>query len=325
MVGARASRCLVTGGAGFIGSHVAERLVALGHQVRVVDNLSTGDEANLAGLDGEIEFLRGDLCEARVCRSAVARIDVVFHLAALPSVPRSLKDPWASHDANVNATMRLLEACRAAQVKRVVYSSSSSVYGDTPVLPKTESAEPFPRSPYAASKLAGEQYVLAFARAGLIEGVALRYFNVFGPRQSPHSAYAAVIPVFLRAALEQREAALFGDGLQTRDFTYVDNVVDANILAATTPRETVGGSVINVGAGVRTSLLGLMELVEQITGRRLAYQRLPAREGEVRDSLASLERAERLLGYRPHVSLAEGLARTWAWCQGRPSPAASRR
>jgi len=296
MLVAQTSRCLVTGGAGFIGSHVAERLVALGHAVRVVDDLSTGDAANLAGLDGEIEFLQGDLCEAAVCRRAVAGIDLVFHLAALPSVPRSLKDPWASHAANVNATMRLLEACRAATVRRIVYSSSSSVYGETLVLPKTESAEPRPRSPYAASKLAGEQYVLAFARAGLIEGVALRYFNVFGPRQSPHSAYAAVIPVFLRAALEQREAALFGDGLQTRDFTYVDNVVDANILAATTPRETVGGSVINVGAGARTSLLGLMELVEQITGRRLAYQRLPAREGEVRDSLASLERAERLLG-----------------------------
>src|SRR6266480_840441 len=231
MLGARAFRCLVTGGAGFIGSHVAERLVALGHQVRVVDNLSTGDEANLAGLDGEIEFLRGDLCEAQVCRSAVARIDVVFHLAALPSVPRSLKDPWASHDANVNATMRLLEACRAAQVKRVVYSSSSSVYGDTPVLPKTESAEPLPRSPYAASKLAGEQYVLAFARAGLID---------------------------------------------------------------------------------------LIELVGKITGRELAYQRLPAREGDVRDSLAGLRRAERLLGYQPLVSLAEGLRRTWIWFARQP-------
>jgi len=322
MLVAQAARCLVTGGAGFIGSHIAERLVALGHAVRVVDDLSTGDAANLAGLDGEIEFLQGDLCEAAVCRRAVAGIDLVFHLAALPSVPRSLKDPWASHAANVNATMRLLEACRAATARRIVYSSSSSVYGETPILPKTESAEPRPRSPYAASKLAGEQYVLAFARAGLIEGVALRYFNVFGPRQSPHSAYAAVIPVFLRAALEQREAALFGDGLQTRDFTYVDNVVDANILAATTPRETVGGSVINVGAGVRTSLLGLIELVEQITGRRLAYQRLPAREGEVHDSLASLERAERLLGYRPLVSLAEGLRRTWAWFERQLAAAA---
>src|SRR5216110_3284273 len=269
MVGARASRCLVTGGAGFIGSHVAERLVALGHQVRVVDNLSTGDEANLAGLDGEIEFLRGDLCEARVCRSAVARIDVVFHLAALPSVPRSLKDPWASHDANVNATMRLLEACRAAQVKRVVYSSSSSVYGDTPVLPKTESAEPLPRSPYAASKLAGEQYVLAFARAGRIEGVALRYLNVFGPRQSPHSAYAAVIPAFFQAAASGEAAPLDGDGGQTRDFTYVDNVVDANLLAWVAPAERASGWVVNVGAGARTSLLELLALVREVSGREV--------------------------------------------------------
>src|SRR5438105_12647812 len=202
MLVAQASRCLVTGGAGFIGSHVAERLVALGHTVRVVDDLSTGDAANLAGLDGEIEFLQGDLCEAAVCRRAVAGIDLVFHLAALPSVPRSLKDPWASHAANVNATMRLLEACQVAGVTRVVYSSSSSVYGDTPVLPKTESVEPLPRSPYAASKLAGEQYVLAFARGGLVEGVALRYFNVFGPRQSPDGPYAAVIPLLFAAAVD---------------------------------------------------------------------------------------------------------------------------
>src|SRR5881296_3692680 len=313
MLGARALRCLVTGGAGFIGSHVAERLVALGHAVRVVDDLSTGDAANLAGLDGEIEFLRGDLCEAAVCRRAVAGIEVVFHLAALPSVPRSLKDPWASHAANVNATMRLLDACRAAQVKRVVYSSSSSVYGDTPVLPKTESVEPLPRSPYAASKLAGEQYVLAFARAGLIEGVALRYFNVFGPRQSPHSTYAAVIPNFLQAALDERPAVLYGDGQQTRDFTYVDNVVDANILAAGAPTRVVSGWPINVGAGTRTSLLGLIGMIGTVTGRELSYVREPPRSGDVRDSLASLERATRLLGYQPRMSLEEGLQRTWAW------------
>jgi len=191
MLAARGSKCLVTGAAGFIGSHLAQRLVALGHDVRAVDNLSTGDVANLAGLDGEIEFLRGDLCEFDVCRHAVIGIEVVFHVAALPSVPRSLKDPWASHAANVNATMRLVQACLAAGVRRIIYSSSSSVYGDTPVLPKTETVEPLPRSPYAASKLAGEQYVLAFARAGTVEGVALRYFNVFGPRQSPRSTYAA--------------------------------------------------------------------------------------------------------------------------------------
>src|SRR6266513_295695 len=191
MLAARASKCLVTGGAGFIGSHLTARLVALGHHVRVVDNLSTGNQANLAGVKAAIEFLRGDLCEVDVCRRAVAGMHVVFHVAALPSVPRSLKDPWASHAANVNATMRLLEACIDAKVARIIYSSSSSVYGDTPVLPKTESVEPLPRS-----------------------------------------AYSAVIPKFFQAALEGRPAALYGDGRPTRDFTYVDNVVDANILAA---------------------------------------------------------------------------------------------
>ena len=307
------SKCLVTGAAGFIGSHVVERLVALGHPVRAVDNLSTGDEANLAGVRAEIEFIRGDLCDPEVCRHAAAGVDMVFHLAALPSVPRSLKDPWASHSANVNATMRLLGACVEAKVRRVVYSSSSSVYGDAAVLPKTESFEPLPRSPYAASKLAGEQYVLAFARAGLIEGVALRYFNVFGPRQSPHSAYAAVIPNFLQAALDGRAADLYGDGQQTRDFTYVDNVVEANLLAASCASETANGWPVNVGAGARTSLLGLIDVIRKVTGRRLAFVQHPSRSGDVRDSLASLDRAQRLLGYGPGVSLEEGLRRTWAW------------
>jgi UDP-glucose 4-epimerase len=309
---ARTSKCLVTGGAGFIGSHLAARLVALGHTVRVVDNLSTGDEANLAGLEGDIDFLLGDLCEPDVCRRAVAGMEVVFHVAALPSVPRSLKDPWASHAANVNATVRLLEACQEAKVGRVVYSSSSSVYGDTPVLPKTESVEPLPRSPYAASKLAGEQYVLAFARTGAVEGVALRYFNVFGPRQSPHSAYAAVIPKFFKAALEGRQAVLYGDGHQTRDFTYVDNVVDANLLAASADG-AANGWVVNVGAGTRTSLLGLIDLISKTAARPLDFVQQPSRSGDVRDSLASLERAEQLLGYRPRVTLEEGLRRTWAW------------
>jgi UDP-glucose 4-epimerase len=313
MLAARKSNCLVTGAAGFIGSHLAARLVALGHSVRVVDNLSTGNEANLAGLEGDIEFLREDLCDAEVCRRAVAGIDVVFHVAALPSVPRSLKDPWASHAANVNATMRLLEACVEARVARIVYSSSSSVYGDTPVLPKTESVEPLPRSPYAASKLAGEQYVLAFARGGMVEGVALRYFNVFGPRQSPHSAYAAVIPKFFQAALEGQPAVVYGDGQQTRDFTYVDNVVEANILAASAPGTSVNGWVVNVGAGMRTSLLGLLGLIGSVTGRPVNSVHEPPRSGDVRDSLASLERAERLLGYRPLVSLEAGLRRTWTW------------
>jgi UDP-glucose 4-epimerase len=210
-------------------------------------------------------------------------------------------------------------------VRRIVVSSSSSVYGDTAVLPKTEAVEPLPRSPYAASKLATEQYALAFARAGLIEAVALRYFNVFGPRQSPHSAYAAVIPAFFLAARERREATMFGDGTQTRDFTYVDNVVHANILAATGPAETVSGSPINVGAGAQTSLLDLLELIASITGRALPCRFAPPRAGDVHDSLASLERAERLLGYRPLVSLLEGLRRTWLWSESLVPASSARR
>jgi len=313
MLAAMRTKCLVTGAAGFIGSHLAERLVARGHTVRVVDNLLTGDLANLTAIEDQIEFINGDLCDPGVCQRAVAGIDVVFHVAALPSVPRSIQDPWASHDNNVNATMRLLEASIQAKVSRVVYSSSSSVYGDTMILPKAEAVEPLPRSPYAASKLAGEQYVLAFARSGMIEGAALRYFNVFGPRQSPHSAYAAVIPNFLQAALEGRPAVIYGDGQQTRDFTYVDNVVDANLLAASAPASTVSGWPVNVGAGAKSSLLELIALVARVTGRDVSYILQPSRAGDVRDSLAGLERTERLIGYRPRISLEEGLRRTWAW------------
>jgi len=305
--------CLVTGGAGFIGSHVAARLVAEGAAVRVVDNLSTGDLHNLADIGGRVDFLEGDLTDAEVCRAAARDIDTVFHLAALPSVPRSMEDPWRSHDHNVNATVQLLLACRDAGVRRLVVSSSSSVYGDTEVLPKVETMEPQPRSPYAAAKLAVEQYALAFARAGLVEAVALRYFNVFGPRQSPSSAYAAVIPTFFAAALADRPAALYGDGKQTRDFTYVDNVVQANVLGATVGRERMNGWTVNVGAGDRTSLRRLLEMVGEVAGRPVRVEERPPRPGDVRDSQAGLERAAKILGYRPTVSLREGLTRTWAW------------
>ena len=312
------STCLVTGGAGFIGSHVAERLVRDGHRVRVVDNVSTGDERNLAHLRNDLEFLRGDLRDPEVCRRACAGVEVAFHLAALPSVPRSMADPWGCHDHNVNATVRLLLAARDAGVRRLVYSSSSSVYGDTPTLPKVETVEPLPKSPYAAAKLAGEQYVLAFARAGMIEGVALRYFNVFGPRQSPASAYAAVIPVFLAAAASGEAAPLDGDGGQTRDFTYVDNVVDANLLAWVAPAERASGWVVNVGAGARTSLLELLALVREVSGREVPIAARPPRPGDVRDSLAGLERALERLGYQPRVSVRDGLERTWSWFRLEP-------
>jgi UDP-glucose 4-epimerase len=310
--------CLVTGGAGFIGSHVAERLVRDGHRVRVVDNLSTGSEANLAHLRDDLEFQVGDLRDPAVCQRAVAGTELVFHLAAMPSVPRSMADPVGCHEHNVNATVNVLLAARTAGARRVVFSGSSSVYGDTPTLPKVESAELLPRSPYAAAKLAGELYVLAFARAGMIEGVALRYFNVFGPRQSPGSAYAAVIPVFMDCARSGSPAPVDGDGGQTRDFTYIDNVVAANLLAATGPASRVSGGVCNVGAGQRTSLLELVELIGAVSGRPVSVEHRPERAGDVRDSLASLERARALLGYQPLVPLREGLARTWEWFSPAP-------
>lgn len=303
---------LVTGGAGFIGSHLVRRLLADGLRVRVVDNLATGRRANLDEVADRIEFVEGDLQDPAVAERAVDGVAVAYHLAALGSVPRSVKDSWGSHDANVNATVRLLEACRTAGVRRVVYSSSSSVYGDTPTLPKVEDVEPLPRSPYAAGKLAGEQYVLAYARGGLVEGVALRYFNVFGPRQSPTGPYAAIIPLVMQAARDGTPITLFGDGEQTRDFTYVDNVVDANRLAAEGPAARVSGHPCNVGAGGRTSLRQLVRMIGEVAGTEVEVRLGPPRPGDVRDSLAGLERAERVLGYRPAVQLAEGLARTWA-------------
>jgi UDP-glucose 4-epimerase len=306
-------RTLVTGGAGFIGSHLAARLRTLGHDVRVVDNLSTGFRSNLEAIGDDLDFICGDLRDPDVCARAAEGVEVVFHVAALPSVPRSIKDPIASHENNVTATLNVLEACRRAGVRRVVYSSSSSVYGDTPVLPKVESVEPLPRSPYATSKLAGEQYVLAYARGGFVEGVALRYFNVFGPRQDPDGPYAAIIPLVLRAARDGIEVPLFGDGRQTRDFTFIDNVVHANILAGTQPAERASGWAVNCGAGDRTSLLELIALAEQVTGRPVRVSPRPPREGDVRDSLAGLDRARQVLGYEPLVSLKDGLARTWEW------------
>jgi UDP-glucose 4-epimerase len=308
-----ASACLVTGGAGFIGSHIVRQLLEDGRAVTVIDNLSTGSRDNLADVMERITFIEGDIRNSADCDRACRGVDTVFHVAALPSVPRSIKDPVACNDHNVNGTIQVLEAARRAGARRVVYSSSSSVYGDTAVLPKVETMEPLCRSPYATAKLAGEQYVLAYARAGLLEGVALRYFNVFGPRQSPTSAYAAVIPVFLNAAQTGETATVFGDGDQTRDFTYVANVVNANMLAAFGPAERVNGWVTNAGAGSRISLNQLLDLVESITARRVKRTYGPPRAGDVRDSQAGLERAAQVLGYHPTVDVEEGLRRTWEW------------
>lgn len=306
-------KTLVTGGAGFIGSHVVRQLLKLGHDVRIVDNLATGTRENLADILTDVEFIEADLADLAVCQRATAGVEVAFHLAALPSVPRSLQDPIGTHAANVNATLNLLEGARRAGVRRFIYSSSSSVYGDTEVLPKREDVEPLPKSPYAAAKLAGEQYTLAYARAGLIEGVALRYFNVFGPRQDPHGPYAAVVPLVFRAAVTGVPMTIYGDGLQTRDFTYVDNVVSANLLAATCDRSSVSGWAVNIGAGQRTSLLELVRQCESVTGASIALHHEPPREGDVRDSLASLERARHVLGYEPTVSLSQGLEQLWTW------------
>ena len=306
-------KTLVTGGAGFIGSHLVRRLLEIGHSVRVVDNLSTGRRENLAGIESDVDFQIEDLRDPNVCQNAVDGVEVVFHVAALPSVPRSIEDPITQHEINVSATLALLEASRRQGVRRFVFSSSSSVYGDTEVLPKIEAVEPLPRSPYATAKLAGEQYTLAYARAGLVEGVALRYFNVFGPRQDPNGPYAAVVPLVLKSVMYGEPMTIFGDGHQTRDFTYIDNVVQANVLAATGAAERVSGWVVNIGAGERTSLLELIRLCEETTKTQITVHHLPPRAGDVRDSLASLERAKEVLGYTPGVTLRDGIERLWAW------------
>jgi len=314
----------VTGGAGFIGSHLVHRLVGLGHRVRVVDNLSTGHVSNLAQVASQIDFVEGDLRAQGVCDDVTSEIDYVFHVAAQPSVARSMAAPLASHENNVNATLFILEAARKNGAKRVIYSSSSSTYGDEPDLPKRETSEPKPKSPYAAAKLAGEQYALAYARCGLIEAVALRYFNVFGPRQDPNGPYAAVVPAIFRAAVTAMPMIIYGDGRQTRDFTYVDNVVNANVLAATLPGDRVSGHVVNVGGGQRTSLLEVVEAVRHLTSANIPILFHPARPGDVRDSLASLDRARTVLGYEPKVSLEQGLLNLWHWLREQSSVGARR-
>lgn len=309
----------MTGGAGFIGSHLVRSLVNDGFEVCVLDDLSTGHRTNLSDVLPDIDFREGDIRDSLVCDDAAQGAQCIYHLAALASVSRSMSDPVATHSVNVNGTLNLLEAARRAKVKRIVFSSSSSVYGDAPVLPKTEAAEPLPRSPYAASKLSGEQYVLAYARAGLVEGVALRYFNVFGPDQDPNGPYAAVIPLIMRAAAGSGVMRIFGDGRQTRDFTYIDNVVRANRLAADMPAERCSGFAVNVGAGQRVSLLDVVEFVGGLAGREIKVRHESQRPGDVMHSLADLSRAEQVLGYAPLVDVRDGLTRTWDWTkQGGP-------
>jgi UDP-glucose 4-epimerase len=302
---------LVTGGAGFIGSHLTARLLAEGGRVRVLDNFSTGSLSNLpaTGADtANLEIIRGDIRDLQAVERAAAGASVIFHQAAMRSVPRSVADPLGANEHNVTGTLQVFEAARRTGVRRVVYASSSSVYGDCPDLPQREDQPPVPISPYAVSKLAGEQYGRVWHRLYGVETVGLRYFNVFGPRQDPASEYAAVIPKFILWALRGEPMEVHGDGRQSRDFTYIDNVVDANLLAARAP--DVGGTVFNVGCGERTSLLEIIERLEKILGQALARRHTPNRAGDIVHTLADVSRGKRLLRYAPVVGFDEGLART---------------
>ena len=299
---------LVTGGAGFIGSHISEALVRRGDKVRVLDNLSTGHLSNMEPFRDEIEFVEGDLVDLATVRDVVQGVDGVFHEAALASVPRSVKDPLATNAACVTGTVNILNEARKAGVKRVVYAASSSAYGDQPTSSKRETDLPLPISPYAAAKLAGEYYCRAFAATYDIETVCLRYFNVFGPRQDPDSPYSAVIPLFITAMLSGKQPVIFGDGLQSRDFTYIANVVHANLLAM--DAEGVSGRLFNCANGITTSLLRLLELLNEYLGTDIQPIHDPPRIGDVRDSLADITQARKLLGYETQVHFEEGLQRS---------------
>ena len=304
------ARYLVTGGAGFIGSHIAEALLDQGESVRVLDNLATGRETNLAALQGRAQLIRGDLRNLEAVRAAVEGVEVVFHQGALASVPRSIADPVTSLEININGTQNVLQAARDAGVRRVVYASSSSIYGNTPTLPKHEQMQPHPVSPYAIHKLTGELLCEVFTSIYGLETVALRYFNVFGPRQDPTSEYAAVIPRFLTALIHKRRPIVFGDGEQTRDFTYIANVVQANLLAATS-RAAVGYAM-NIGCGEQVSLNTVLHLAGELLGGTPDVEYREPRPGDVRDSLADISLAQRLLGYKPTIGFGEGLALTLA-------------
>ena len=303
---------LVTGGAGFIGSNLVHALASSGDTVRVLDDFSTGRQRNLATVSGRVEVVRGDVRDQPTVREAVDGVEVVHHLAALPSVARSVADPRASLSVNVDGTLNVLLAARDAGVRRLVYASSSSVYGDTPVLPKHEEMPVSPRSPYAAAKLAGEAYCRAFATVYPLETVSLRFFNVFGPRQDPASQYAAVVPRFVTRMLAGEPAEVTGDGRQTRDFTYVANAVAACRLAAAAG-PAASGEAMNVGCNDRISVLDLVDILNDLLGQRIEAVFAAPRPGDVRDSQAAIDKAARLIGYRPLVSVREGLAATVDW------------
>jgi nucleoside-diphosphate-sugar epimerase len=312
---------LVTGGAGFIGSHLAEELVRRGHRVRIADSLITGHRRNFEHIPG-VDFVEGDLAEMSVATRAVAGMDYVLHQAAIPSVPRSVNDPVTSNRANIDASINILVAARDAGVKRLVYAGSSSAYGDLPTLPKSEDMPTHPLSPYALQKLVAEQYCQMFTKLYGFETVTIRYFNVFGPRQDPSSPYSGVISLFSTALLEGRQPTIYGDGEQTRDFTYVANIVDGVLRACEAPG--AAGEVINVATGGRISLKKLLQVINGIVGTTIEPIYQESRSGDVKDSQADITKAKALLGYEPVVTFEEGLKRTLAWCREENAAAADR-
>jgi nucleoside-diphosphate-sugar epimerase len=308
------AKYLVTGAAGFIGRSIAAALLARGEKVRGIDSFITGKRENLAGLE-QMEFVEGDLADPAVCTAACEGAEIVFHEAALASVPRSVADPVGTNVNCVDATLNVLVAARAAGVRRVVYAGSSSAYGDTPTLPKREEMASDPISPYAVAKLAGEHYMRSFWRVYGLETVVLRYFNVFGPYQDPTSHYSGVLAVFCRKMLAGEQPTIYGDGEQSRDFTYIENVVHANLLAASTPAEKVAGRVMNAATGSRITLNDTFKVLCGLTGYGGVAAYAPPRNGDIRDSLADIRLAEDLMGYTPRVDFEEGLRRTVSWYQ----------
>ena len=310
------STYLITGIAGFIGSSLARAVLAQGDQVRGIDNLSTGKRKNLSEILEQIDFREADLLDFNAVQAASRDVDFVFHEAAIPSVPRSVNDPLESNRVNIDATVNLLIAARESKVKRVIYAASSSAYGDTPTLPKREDMTPDPISPYAVAKLASEYYMKSFWRCYGLETVSLRYFNIFGPRQDPTSPYSGVLAKFIAQMLKGEQPTIFGDGTQSRDFTYVENVVNANLLACKTPASEVAGRVFNVGTGRRIGLNETFRVLKKLIVFRGDVKYAPERAGEVKHSLADLSLAERHLGYEPTVDFEEGLRRTIEWYRG---------
>jgi UDP-N-acetylglucosamine/UDP-N-acetyl-alpha-D-glucosaminouronate 4-epimerase len=304
-------RYLVTGGAGFIGSNTVDELVRRGHSVVVLDDLSSGKEENLAEIRSKITFVKGSITDLEAVQKAMLQAEYVIHLAARTSVPRSVKDPLDTNRINVEGTLNVLVAARDNKVKRVVFAASSSAYGETPTLPKTESMQPQPISPYGVSKYVGELYAQTFGRCYGLENVCLRYFNIFGPRQDPDSPYSGVLSRFSAAFLDEQPPVIYGDGEQTRDFTFVENAVQANLLACEAP--TASGGIFNIGTGARISLNQTLELFRRISGKQLEAKYDPPREGDIRDSQADISKARQVLGYEPAVQFKEGLERTFAW------------